>query len=173
MMPTPLFRSAFALLLAPALLRAQAPDTLAARPIPLKEAVALAQQNGLTAVQARGQVRNAESSSRAARAALFPSLNFTMGQVNQSGDRFDSLELNIAITAMPIDESGMPDLSIPRRFLPHLTDEELLRHPGVLSGSTQDMADRIRGLRDTYGISYIIVQAPHIEVFAKVIAELR
>jgi len=90
MMPTPLFRSAFALLLAPALLRAQAPDTLAARPIPLKEAVALAQQNGLTAVQARGQVRNAESSSRAARAALFPSLNFTMGQVNQSGDRFDS-----------------------------------------------------------------------------------
>jgi len=90
MMPTTLFRSALALLLAPALLRAQAPDTLAARPIPLKEAVALAQQNGLTAVQARGQVRNAESSSRAARAALFPSLNFTMGQVNQSGDRFDS-----------------------------------------------------------------------------------
>ena len=90
MMPTILFRSALALLLAPALLRAQAPDTLAARPIPLKEAVALAQQNGLTAVQARGQVRNAESSSRAARAALFPSLNFTMGQVNQSGDRFDS-----------------------------------------------------------------------------------
>jgi len=92
---------------------------------------------------------------------------------NAAPDRFDSLELNIAITAMPIDESGMPDLNIPRRFLPHLTDEELLRHPGVLSGSTQDMADRIRGVRDTYGISYIIVQAPHIEVFAKVIAALR
>lgn len=87
--------------------------------------------------------------------------------------RFDSLELNIAITAMPIDESGMPDLSIPRQFLPHLTDEQLLRHPGVLSGSTQDMADRIRSYRDTYGISYIIVQAPHLDVFAKVIAELR
>ena len=65
----------------------------------------------------------------------------------------------------------MPDLSIPRRFLPDLTDEELLRHPGVLSGSTRDIADRIRGYRDTYGVSYIIVQAPHAEVFSKVIAE--
>jgi outer membrane protein len=90
MMPTLLFRSALALLLAPALLGAQATDTLAARAIPLKDAVALAQQNGLAAVQARGQVRNAESSVRAARSALFPSLNFTMGQVNQSGDRFDN-----------------------------------------------------------------------------------
>ena len=44
-MPTILFsRSALALLVAPALLRAQTPDTLAARPIPLSEAVSLAQQ---------------------------------------------------------------------------------------------------------------------------------
>jgi probable F420-dependent oxidoreductase len=92
---------------------------------------------------------------------------------NAAPDRFDELELNIAITAMPIDGSGMPDLKIPRHFLPHLTDEELLRHPGVLSGSTRDMADRVRGYRDTYGVTYIIVQAPHAEVFAKVIAELR
>ncbi|MDT7765793.1 MAG: hypothetical protein QOC63_5213 [Mycobacterium sp.] len=92
---------------------------------------------------------------------------------NAAGDRFDELELNIAITAMPIDGSGMPDLKIPRRFLPDLTDEELLRHSGVLSGSTRDIADRIRGYRDTYGVSYIIVQAPHAEPFAKVIAELR
>ncbi len=92
---------------------------------------------------------------------------------NAAPDRFDDLELNIAITAMPIDESGMPDLKIPRQFLPHLTDEDLLRHPGVLSGSTRDMADRIRGFRDTYGVSYIIVQAPHAESFSKVIAELR
>jgi len=92
---------------------------------------------------------------------------------NAAGDRFDDLELNIAITAMPIDASGMPDLTIPRRFLPDFTDEELLRHPGVLSGTTRDIADRIRGYRDTYGVSYIIAQAPHAEQFAKVIAELR
>src|SRR5215213_9999063 len=89
-MPTIIFRSAIALLLAPVLLRAQAPDSLAAKPIPLREALTRAQQNALAAVQARGQVRSAESGVKAARAALFPSLNFTMGQVNQSGDRFDS-----------------------------------------------------------------------------------
>jgi outer membrane protein len=89
-MLTTLSRSALALLLAPALLGAQAPDTLAARPIPLREALTLAQQNALASVQARGQIRSAESGVRAARAALFPSLNFTMGQVNQSGDRFDN-----------------------------------------------------------------------------------
>ena len=47
-----------------------------------------------------------------------------------AGERFDELELNIAITAMPTDGSGVPDLKIPRRFLPDLSDEELLRHPG-------------------------------------------
>jgi outer membrane protein len=89
-MPPAVIRGALALVLAPALLRGQAPDTLAARPIPLPQAVSLAQENALGAVQARGQVRTAESSVRAARAALFPSLSVSMGQVNQSGDRFDS-----------------------------------------------------------------------------------
>lgn len=74
---------------------------------------------------------------------------------------------------MPVDDSGRPDLTITRYSLPGLSDDELLRHPGVLSGSTQDIADRIRGYRDTYGISYIIVQARHAEAFAKVIALLK
>jgi alkanesulfonate monooxygenase SsuD/methylene tetrahydromethanopterin reductase-like flavin-dependent oxidoreductase (luciferase family) len=43
----------------------------------------------------------------------------------------------------------------------------------VLSGSPRDIAERIRGYRDTYGVTYIIVQAPHAETFAKVIEELR
>ncbi|ULN46698.1 LLM class F420-dependent oxidoreductase [Mycolicibacterium goodii] len=83
------------------------------------------------------------------------------------------LELNITFTAIPAAGSEMPDLRLTRRFLGHLTDEQLLRHPGVLAGSASDMADRLRQLRDTYGVSYFIVQIPHIETFAKVIAELR
>jgi probable F420-dependent oxidoreductase len=90
-----------------------------------------------------------------------------------AGDRFDALELNIAITAMPIDGSGMPDLTIPRHFLPGLSDDELLRHPGVLSGSTVEMADRIRGYRDRYGISYVIVQDRHAQAFGDVIATVK
>ena len=58
-----------------------------------------------------------------------------------AGDRFDDLELNIAITALPRDESGQPDLSITRRALPDMSDEELLRTPAVLSGSTREIAD--------------------------------
>ena len=37
----------------------------------------------------------------------------------------------------------------------------------------QAMADRVRELRETYGITYFIVQGAHTETFAKVIAELR
>jgi probable F420-dependent oxidoreductase len=90
-----------------------------------------------------------------------------------AGERFDDLELNIAITALPVDDSGRPDLTIPRISLPGLTDEELLRHPGVLSGSTDEIAERIRQYRDTYGITYLIVQMRHAEAFGKVIALLR
>lgn len=87
--------------------------------------------------------------------------------------RFGELELNIAITAMPVDDSGQPDLTIPRISLPGLSDEELLRHPGVLSGSVDEIADRIRRYRDVYGISYVIVQMRHAEAFGKVIELLR
>ncbi|MBB2990909.1 putative F420-dependent oxidoreductase [Mycolicibacterium iranicum] len=92
---------------------------------------------------------------------------------NAAGARFDELELNIAITAMPVDGSGQPDLTIPRISLPGLSDDELLRHPGVLSGSAGDIADRIRNYRDVYGISYVIVQMRHAEAFGKVIELLR
>ena len=90
-----------------------------------------------------------------------------------AGERFDDLELNIAITAMPIDDTGIPDLSITRRFLPELSDEQLLRTPGVLVGSPSDIADEIRRYRDSYGVTYITVQQPHAEAFAKVIELLR
>ncbi len=90
-----------------------------------------------------------------------------------AGARFAELELNLAITAMPVDGSGVPDLTIPRISLPGLTDEQLLRHPGVLSGSAEDIAERIRGYRDDYGISYLIVQMRHADAFGKVMELLQ
>ena len=84
-------RSTLALLALPAVLAAQAAsDTLAARPIALRDAVALAEQNGLAAIQARGQIRSAESGVRAAKGALLPNLTISLGQVNQSGERLDA-----------------------------------------------------------------------------------
>ena len=57
--------------------------------IDLQRAIQLAQRNAPVAVQARGQIRTATSSVRAAYAALLPGLNLSLGQVNQSGDRMD------------------------------------------------------------------------------------
>jgi alkanesulfonate monooxygenase SsuD/methylene tetrahydromethanopterin reductase-like flavin-dependent oxidoreductase (luciferase family) len=64
-------------------------------------------------------------------------------------------------------------LSLVRRFLPDLSEEEMLATPAVFSGTPTDIADTIRGLRDKYGVTYITVQQQHGEEFAKVIAELR
>lgn len=90
-----------------------------------------------------------------------------------AGGRFDNLELNLAITAVPSDNSGIPDLRLTRRYAPTLSDAELLELPAVLSGSPRDMADRLRGYRETYGLTSFTVQESHAEGFAKVIAELR
>ena len=83
-------RSALALLSLPAALAAQSlSDSLVARPIALRDAVALGEQNGLGAIQARGNVRNAESGVRTARGALLPSLSVSLSQNNTSGDQLN------------------------------------------------------------------------------------
>ena len=81
--------------------------------------------------------------------------------------------MNLAITAVPSDNSGKADLSLTRRFVPGLSDEELLALPSVLSGSPHDIADTLRGYRDSYGLTSVTVQESHVETFAKVIAEFR
>jgi hypothetical protein len=61
-----------------------------------------------------------------------------------AGDRFDDLELNLGITAVPSDSSGKPDLALTRRFV-KLSDEELLALPAVLSGSPRRHTARLPG----------------------------
>lgn len=91
-----------------------------------------------------------------------------------AGERFDALELNIAITAAPGDDgSGMPDLKLTRRFSSHLSDQQLLALPSVLSGTPRDGADKLRHLHDKYGLTYFTAQDNHTDYFSKVIAELR
>ena len=56
-------------------------------PIDLQRAIQLAQRNAPAAVQARGQIRTANSQVRAAYAAFIPGVTITAGQSNQTGDR--------------------------------------------------------------------------------------
>jgi alkanesulfonate monooxygenase SsuD/methylene tetrahydromethanopterin reductase-like flavin-dependent oxidoreductase (luciferase family) len=90
-----------------------------------------------------------------------------------AGDRFADLELNLAITAVPSEGSEQANLSLTRRFLPDLSDEELLALPSVLSGSPRGIADTLRGYRDKYGLTSFTFQENHVDTIAKVIAEFR
>jgi probable F420-dependent oxidoreductase len=92
---------------------------------------------------------------------------------NAAGDRFDSLELNLAITAMPREGETMPDLAMTRRYASEMSDEELLALTSVLTGSPGEIADTLSGYREKYGVTCFTVQDNHIDNFAKVIAELR
>jgi outer membrane protein len=90
--PPSILRATVALLALPAVLSAQATsDSLIARPIALRDAVALAEENGLAAIQSRGQVRSAQSAVRTAKGALLPSLSISLNQTNTSGDQLDPI----------------------------------------------------------------------------------
>jgi len=89
-----------------------------------------------------------------------------------AGDRFDQLELSLLITSVHLDGDEL-DLSLPRRFYPDLSDEELLALPGVLHGSERGIADTLHEYREKYGITYFTVTGLSVEPFGKVISQLR
>ena len=117
----------------------------------------------------RDSLRDLEAR-RAAQDALAERIAFVR---NAAGERFDALELNLAITACPTDDSGRPDLTMIRRYAPELSDAQLLALPAALAGTPRDIADKIRLLRDTYGVTSFSLQHHHAEYFARVITELR
>jgi probable F420-dependent oxidoreductase len=90
-----------------------------------------------------------------------------------AGDRFDDIELNLVITAMPHDKTGIPNLSVTRKHVPAEKDEDLLKLPSVLTGTSRDMADTLRHYRDTYGVTYITVHQNYMARFSEVIGWLR
>jgi len=90
-----------------------------------------------------------------------------------AGERVDDLELNLAITAVPTDSSGIPDLTLTRAYFSDASDAQLLAMPTVLQGSPGEMADTLRAQRERYGITYFTVQDYHGANFAHVIDALR
>jgi hypothetical protein len=85
-----------------------------------------------------------------------------------AGDRFDQLELNMVLTAVPHD-----GVSLMRRYVPTLSDAQLPQLPTVLAGSPRDMTEALRHYCEAYEPTYMSVQRQHAESFSKVIAELR
>ena len=94
-----------AFLLAPATALAQATDTTAT-PIPLDQAIRLAQQNAPAAVQARGSIATSEAAVKQSYAAFLPSLSLSAGRNNQSGERFDTQGNLVPFTGQPTSYSS-------------------------------------------------------------------
>lgn len=88
-------------------------------------------------------------------------------------ERISELEFNLAITAVPTDSSGIPDLNLTRAYFPGATDAQLLSMPTVLTGTPDEMADTLRSHRENYGTTYFTVQDYHGDHFAHVIDALR
>ena len=85
-------------------LAAQTIDTTAT-PISLTEAIRLAQQNSVTTVQARGNIRTSEAAVKQSYAAFLPSFSLSAGRQRQSGDRFDTQGNLVPFTGNPTNYS--------------------------------------------------------------------
>ncbi|GAA4549215.1 TIGR03621 family F420-dependent LLM class oxidoreductase [Amycolatopsis samaneae] len=81
-------------------------------------------------------------------------------------------ELNLLVQGVFPDPSKA-ELSFQRTLAPELSDERILKLPGMLIGSPATIADKLREYRETYGLTYFSVIEFHMDVFAEVIELLR
>lgn len=104
----------------------------------------------------------------------------TAGELDERVARYEELAANraeaaernllIQIVAVTDDPAAALGPLLERR--PELTLEQALALPTVLVGTLEQVAGRVRGLRERYGFSYLAVLEPSMEAFAPVLAEL-
>ena len=88
-----------------------------------------------------------------------------------AGDRFDSLELEIAAYFAFVGEgTGAIAEGMAASF--GFTPEQMRAHPHALFGSVDEVCDELVRRREAYGISYVTVGADAREAFAPVVARL-
>lgn len=88
-----------------------------------------------------------------------------------AGSRFESLELQLVAMTLEITDdarAGAARIGAPIGQ----SAGEVLASPYRFIGSTDVIAERIRALRDRFGISYIVVPGRWMEIFAPIAASL-
>ncbi|HEY3062493.1 MAG TPA: TIGR03621 family F420-dependent LLM class oxidoreductase [Chloroflexota bacterium] len=95
-----------------------------------------------------------------------------------AGDRFSELELNtypclgpIQVTDDPRAAAGELSGRLKERYGTELTEDELLDSPHVFYGTVEQLVDKIKGLRERFGISYVLVLGD-MHAFAPVVERL-
>jgi outer membrane protein len=95
------------LVLAPALALAQQPADAGFRPVSLQDAVALAQENAPSAVQARGAIDNAQGAVTTARYEFFPTLSGSLGHSQGAGQRPNTAGELVRTVSKPQYSTGL------------------------------------------------------------------
>ena len=88
-----------------------------------------------------------------------------------AGDRFDSLELEIAayFTIVTDDRDTMLEKLSPRFAL---TPEQLMQHPHILIGSVDSICEQLIERREAYGISYVTFGASVLDAVIPIVERL-
>uniref|UniRef100_UPI003F490F1D LLM class F420-dependent oxidoreductase n=1 Tax=Nonomuraea sp. CA-252377 TaxID=3240003 RepID=UPI003F490F1D len=89
------------------------------------------------------------------------------------GERIGEVEFNSAVVAVIVTNDRRSGLEKVEQFAPHLSLEERAEVPGLLVGTVQEIADKLRKNRERLGFSYITVLEPGLEAMAPVIELLR
>ena len=95
-----------------------------------------------------------------------------------AGERFDQLELNTYPCLGPVQVTDDPRAAarelaarLAERYGTELTEDELLESPHVFYGTVEQLVDKITGLRQQFGISYVLVLGD-MHAFAPVVERL-
>jgi probable F420-dependent oxidoreductase len=93
-----------------------------------------------------------------------------------AGERFGGLELNALVQAVVVTDDTRAATEKLRQRTPALAAlsvDDILGCPFILVGSVDDLANELLRRRDALGVSYYVVFAPAMEVFAPVVERLR
>lgn len=81
-------------------------------------------------------------------------------------------ELNILLQLVAVTTDRAAAVRPLLRYLPGMTEDDLLKAPLLAAGTVRQIADQLREQRERYGFSYLTVLDPYMEVFGPVIEEL-
>jgi probable F420-dependent oxidoreductase len=88
-----------------------------------------------------------------------------------AGDRYDELEFNILVffSTVTDDARGMAE-GLAGAF--SVTPDEVLEVPYAWFGTVDEICDKLRAVRERWGVSYFVLQGDSMEPMAPVVAEL-
>jgi probable F420-dependent oxidoreductase len=90
----------------------------------------------------------------------------------EAGDRFDDLELNLLVQAVVVTDDRRAAAERMRTRVGGLPIDAVLDSPFLLLGSVEQITEQVQGLRERFGVSYLVVFEPAMHELAPVVERL-